>query len=1037
MQPNQVLGATRAIQTLTFNQGGFTVTGNALTLNNSGAGIFSTGSNTIGSDLYPQVPVTYQSNAGMLTLAGVVIANSAYYPNSPAAPTLNGAGNFTVSGSIQGAGGLVMNGTGTLLLSGTNYNAGSLTINSGTLKLASATTIANNGALIVNSGGVFDLNGLSPTVTYLNGTGSILLGANTLTLTAAGSYASPSFTGTISGSGGIVVQIDASGVQTLGDNNTYTGGTVIKSGLVPYNTDANFGAASGSLLLNGGGLLLNKSVTVTRPITVGSGGALLSAATNVVGTFNSIVGSGPVTYGYNSFTIGNNVWLPAAGCTYTGTTNVLNGTLVITDNSQLGAAGNAVVASGGTVLLRGGITIAGRTITPGYGAGGSTNTNGALASDTGNDTWAGPVTVGSSAQIGAAAGTTLTLSGPVSGSGSLGVLSIGDTFISGTVTSAAIYKADGGTLTLSGNNASGGNLTVGQGIVILQGGNAVADTGTVSIAQGATLRLAANETIGALSDYGNTGAAVDLGSYDLTLSGGTFSGNIGGTGRVFMEGTGTLSLSGNNTFSGGLYVDSGTLYITSDAGLGAANNPVVLRGGSLQIYGSTAPSLTHALTFSTPDVSLNVYNGTFTLGQPLTNTGSLTKLGAGTLVLNGTNSYGGGTVLSAGTLSVSSDASLGATGGGVSLQSGTLQITGNTFHSTTRPVTSGTGYSGFDIADPTNTFTLGAITGSAGGITKLGAGTLVMAGQTTLSTANANVGTLRLGASNVFTANSSLSVATGATFDLAGFNQTAAYLGVSGALTTEAGTLSVSNGINGYIPGGLIAGQLALTGSNVTVYSNYNGTGSGGLTIAAAISGNGTLTMQGTGSLVLAGNNPFAGTTVVNAGTLSLTGSLLHTVGVTVAQGALLEVAGGQLGVNGNLINNGFLRLTGSATLAATGSITNNGVVDISHWNGVLPANIVTGKGGVVLDATGLQITQIARSTAAVQVTVNGLVGLSYQLQRATSLTLTDWQGVGTSSVPQAATVNGPLVLTDGNPLTAMQGFYRVIVSQTSSTSGH
>ncbi len=164
VQPNQVLGATRAIHSLTFNQGGFAVTGNALTLNNSGAGIFSTGNNTVGTDLYPQVPVTYQSDSGTLTLAGVVIANSAYAPGAPAAPTLTGTGNFTVSGSIQGAGGLVMNGTGTLLLSGTNYNAGSLTINSGVLKLAAANTSIGSGGLLLNSGGTFDLNGVNASI---------------------------------------------------------------------------------------------------------------------------------------------------------------------------------------------------------------------------------------------------------------------------------------------------------------------------------------------------------------------------------------------------------------------------------------------------------------------------------------------------------------------------------------------------------------------------------------------------------------------------------------------------------------------------------------------------------------------------------------------------------------------------------------------------------------------------------------------------------------------------------------------------------
>lgn len=1026
-QPSQVLGANRAIHSLTFTRGGFTVTGNALTLDNSGAGISSTGSNTVGSDLYPQVPVTYQSVSGTLTLAGEVVANSSYYPDPPAAPTLTGAGNFTISGSIQGAGGIVMNGSGTLLLSGTNYYAGGLTISSGTLKLAAADTIAYNGWLFLDSGGTFDLNGVSPDIPAVRGSGTILLGSNTLTLNAGGDITyPPSFTGPISGSGGLVLKLSAGNSQSLGGTNTYTGGTTVKSGFLTYSADANLGASAGTFTLDGGGLKFAKGGTVTRPITIGSGGAMFTTDPGTTSYLPaSISGNGPITYGYDTSDEGT--WVASGSYTYTGTTTIATGSLVITDNAQLGAAGNAVAASGGGLLLRGGVTVSGRTIT--------LSGLGALVSDTGGNTWSGPVVAGTLGNINVSAGSTFTLSGPVSGTSQLTVNSNGDTLISGTV-GTMLNTGGSATLTLAGGNAAPGLIV--SGTVVLAGGNAVSSTGGITLNSSGTLRLGASQTIGSFGDYGIAGATVDLGSHDLTLNtGGTLTGAVVGTGRLFMEGSGTLTLSGSNTFTGGLYIDSGTFVATSDASFGAAGNPVFFRGGTLQVNGSTYPSSSHPLTFSASDVSLSVTGGTFTFGQSLANTGSFTKLGAGTLVLTGTNSYAGGTVLSAGTLSVASDATLGASGGGLSLQGGTLQVTGDTFHSTARPINA-TAYTGFDVADAANTFTLGAITGSGGGITKLGAGTLVLAGQTTFGNASAGAGALRFGASNVLLANSSISVSTGATFDLAGFDQTAAYLGVSGKLTTGAGTLSVTSGINGYVPGGVISGHLALTGSNVNVYSNYNGAGPGGLTISAAISGSATLTMQGTGSVVLTAGGPFTGTTVVNAGTLTLTGTLLHTTGVTVAQGALLEVANGHLGVNGNVTNNGFLRLTGSATFAASGTITNNGVLDISQWNGKLPAKVVNGKGGVVLDANGLRVTQVARAAAAtVQVTVNGLVGLSYQLQRATSLTLPDWQITGTSSVPQAATVNGPLVLTDGYPLAGAMGFYRVVISQTTGGSGH
>lgn len=1024
VEPYQVLGSNRSINLLTLARSGFSVTGNSLALYGAGAGIVSTGNNTVGSGLYPQVPVTYQSNSGTLTLSGDVIVNGVAFP------TLTGAGNFTITGIVQGGGGLVMNGSGTLLLTAANFYNGAMTINAGTLKYASTASNTANGPLILGSGGTLDLNGRDLAVPSLRGAGAILLGNNTLTITAGGSAFYPlSFTGPITGAGGVVVQLTAGNAQSLGGDSTYAGGTTVKSGFLTYNADANLGAPAGKLTLDGGGIKFGTGGgTVTRPVVIGSGGATFTTERDTTSYLPSAIsGNGPVTYGYNSSSEG--IWIASGSYTYTGKTTIATGSLAVTDDSQLGAVNNAVTAVG-SLILRGGVTVPSRAITlNGYGGG---YFPGTLISETGTNVWAGPVTVGNLGYISVAAGSTFTLSGPISGS-TLYLNSVGDTLITGTV-STTISKGEDGTLTLSGGNAAYGLIAVG-GATVLAGSNAVSATGGgITLDRGGTVRLGANQTVKTVSDYGRSGTTLDLGSHDLTLtSGGSFAGTITGAGRVFMQGTGTLILSGANTFSGGLYIDSGSLVVTSDGSLGAAGNPVVFRGGTFEVNGDVIPFISHPLTFTTADTALNISGGTLTFAQPLTNTGSFTKLGTGTLVLTGNNTYAGGTILSEGTLSVSSDATLGMASGGLALRGGTLQVTGNTFHSTARAVTTTTAYSGIDVADAANTFTLGTVSGAAGGIRKYGVGTLVLAGQTTFSAAYANGGTLRFGAGNLLAANSTIAVSAGATFDLAGFNQTVSSVGASGTLATGEGTLSVTTDVLGSGAGGLITGQLALTGSNVRFFV-YNAADV--LRVTAAVTGNGALTKMDNGSVILGGDNPFTGTAVVNAGTLTVTGSLLNASGATVARGAVLEVADGRLGVNGNVTNNGFLRLTGSATLAVTGAINNNGVLDISRWNGTLPANIVTGTGGVVLDAAALRVVGITRSASSVQVTVNGLVGLSYQLQRATSLSLGDWQYAGASSVPQAATVNGPFSLTERYPLTGRQGFYRVIVSQ-SNGSGH
>src|SRR5690606_31732862 len=106
----------------------------------------------------------------------------------------------------------------------------------------------------------------------------------------------------------------------------------------------------------------------------------------------------------------------------------------------------------------------------------------------------------------------------------------------------------------------------------------------------------------------------------------------------------------------------------------------------------------------------------------------LRKAGGGTLVLEGDNAYTGGTHLLGGTLSVASDAALGAGAGALHFDGGTRRVTGREFDATTRAITLGDGGGGFDIADAGHRFTLAQdITGS-GALVKHGAGTLVLEG---------------------------------------------------------------------------------------------------------------------------------------------------------------------------------------------------------------------------------------------------------------------------------------------------------------------
>ena len=224
----------------------------------------------------------------------------------------------------------------TLTNSGNSYS-GATTINSGaTLALSGAGTLAASSGLADN--GRFDISGLSggTSIASLSGSGTVALGANTLTL----SNASGAFSGGIAGTGGPILTTDT---ETLSGTNTYLGATTI----------------------NGGTLDVTGSITSSSSVTVNAGGTL--AGTGTVDPPGVTIGSG-ATFAPGSGTAGSSMTIAgnlafASGATYvvflnptTSSFATVTGTASLAGTVQANFAPGSYVAKQYTILTAGGLS---------------------------------------------------------------------------------------------------------------------------------------------------------------------------------------------------------------------------------------------------------------------------------------------------------------------------------------------------------------------------------------------------------------------------------------------------------------------------------------------------------------------------------------------------------------------------------------------------------------------------------------------------------------------------------------------------------
>src|SRR5690606_11350225 len=142
-----------------------------------------------------------------------------------------------------------------------------------------------------------------------------------------------------------------------------------------------------------------------------------------------------------------------------------------------------------------------------------------------------------------------------------------------------------------------------------------------------------------------------------------FAGAVSGSGAVHQDGTGTTVLTGVNSYTGGTFLNAGTVQVASDENLGDASGDITFDGGMLHTIATFSSARAVVLN---EDSTIETDAATeLTLAGAVSGAGALTKAGDGLLVLTGDSTHDGGTVISAGALQVGAGGTTGSLAGDV------------------------------------------------------------------------------------------------------------------------------------------------------------------------------------------------------------------------------------------------------------------------------------------------------------------------------------------------------------------------------------
>ncbi len=899
----------------------------------------------------------------------------------------NGAGNLTIANAgtvrinssdangISAYVGYGANSTGNVTvtdLGPISLDGSALSVFSGAL----AVGYNGHGSLLVANGGNVSVYGNDP-----NGIGAYIgYGANSTGSVTVSNFAANNETSVLRvGGGALAVGYDGNGTLLVANICSVTANSSDSHGVGMY---IGYGANS------------TASVTVqdATVVTLGGGSTLaLHSEMDVTGGV-LLVGNN----GNGSLTVANGAVVNAQPGVLLANQAGSHGSLAINTNGVLivgGQNGLAVGSGTGSISLDGGIIrIPSSEIFNGFGfttVGDDLTTSANLTLNNSN---AQPDIIDTN-------GANATLTGVISGVGSLGKIS------NGTLTLNANETYTGYTIVTGGTLAEGANGSISPASTLIVDGsqptiNSSYLSGVTSGASGANFAIAAIASSSSPGNPSNTSVGVDLANSTATFDfganhSGTFTsvilangGSITGTGNstltsinnfqlmngtvtvalagnvsLIKTGSGVVTLTGNNTYSNGTAVDGGLINFNSGNNFGPAN--LTLAGGGLQWAANNTLDISSRLNpLGAGNDTFDTNGNNIAFASVVAGSGTLVKAGDGTLTLTVNNTYTGGTVLAGGLVNFNSLNNFGP--GGFTLSGGGLQwAPGNALDISAFANPLGAGNETFDTNG--NDVTFATNLAGSGALVKAGLGNLTLASGNNSYTGGTVVtgGQLIVNGSTVGQSSSNFTV---------------------GNLGNVTASLLVANGAN------IAAQNLSLGDTDFS-----NGT--------ALVTGpNTTLNLSDT---LYVGNFGIGNLSVLNGGKIIAAGALLAGF-----QGneAFIDPVSNQVVVS---VNSGSVLVSGanSSLIAAAGMSVGqggNGTLTIANGGYVAAAGF-----GFELGQTGTAITLVTDPGSKLM--VNGQIKVGFVGSGSGNLTVANGGNVSAGSVVVGSGITGTVLVTDAN----------------------